>query len=219
VSPTWFDENNLTGSTQPARVRELTVAPNYFALLRMQPQLGRTFDPQYNSPGFVPEVVISDGLWKRVFGSDPHIMDKSVRMATELYRIVGVMPPGFDATGRSAEERNIEIWPATSFYGPSLSDHPPRNRRNLPTAIARLRPGLTIAAAQKRIDTLVSSLQKQFPADYPQQITWRVRLVPLKDKVVGSVRQSLILLFGGVGLVLLISCVNIANLLLARASV
>ncbi|HXO93055.1 MAG TPA: ABC transporter permease [Candidatus Acidoferrum sp.] len=219
ISPTWFDENNLTGSAQPTRVRELTVAPNYFALLRVQPQLGRTFDPQYNSPGFVPEVVISDGLWKRVFGRDPHILDKSVRMDTDLYRIVGVMPPGFDAPGRTAEERNIEIWPATSFYGPPLSDHPPRNRRNLPTAIARLKPGLTIAAAQKRVDTLVSSLQKQFSADYPEPIRWRVRLVPLKDKIVGNVRQSLILLFGAVGLVLLISCVNIANLLLARASV
>ena len=219
VSPTWFDENNLTGSTQPARVRELTVAPNYFALLQVQPQLGRTFDPQYNSPGFIPEVVISDGLWKRVFGGDPHILDKSVRMDTDLYRIVGVMPPGFDAPGRTAEERSIEVWPATSFYGPPLSDHPPRNRRNLPTAIARLKPGFTIAAAQKQIDTVVSSLQKQFPADYPAQIAWRVRLVPLKDKIVGNVRQSLILLFGAVGLVLLISCVNIANLLLARASV
>src|SRR4029077_4390307 len=219
VSPTWFDENNLTGSAQPARVRELTVAPNYFELLGVKPQLGRTFDPQYNSPGFLPEVVISDGLWKRGFGSDPHILDKNVRMDTDLYRIVGVMPADFDAPGRTAEERNIEIWPATSFYGPPLSDHPPRNRRNLPTAIARLKPGLTIAAAQKRIDTLVSSLQKQFPADYPQQITWRVRLVPLKDKVVGSVRQSLILLFGAVGLVLLISCGHIAELLLSRASV
>jgi putative ABC transport system permease protein len=219
VSPTWFDENNLTGSAQPARVRELTVAPNYFELLGVKPQLGRTFDPQYNSPGFVPEVVISDGLWKRVFGSDPHILDKSVRMDTDLYRIVGVMPPGFDAPGRTAEERNIEIWPATSFYGPPLSDHPPRNRRNLPTAIARLKPGLTIAAAQQRMNALVESLQKQFLADYPEQITWRVRLVPLKDKIVGNVRQSLILLFGAVGLVLLISCVNIANLLLARASV
>src|ERR1700757_5208729 len=219
VSPTWFDENNLTGSAQPTRVRELTVAPNYFALLQVQPQLGRTFDPLYNSPGFVPEVVISDGLWKRVFGADPHILDKSVRMDTDLYRIIGVMPPGFDAPGRTAEERNIEIWPATSFYGPPLSDHPPRNRRNLPTAIARLKPGLTIAAAQKRGDTLVSSLQKQFSADYPEPIRWRVRLVLLKDKIVGNVRQSLILLFGAVGLVLLISCVNIANLLLARASV
>jgi predicted permease len=218
VSPTWFDENNLTGSTQPTRVRELTVAPNYFALLRVEPQLGRTFDPQYNSPGFVPEVVISDGLWKRVFGGDPHILDKSVRMDTDLYRIVGVMPPGFDAPGRTAEERNIEVWPATRFYGPPLPDHPPRNRRNLPTAIARLKPGLTIAAAQKRIDALVDSLQRQFPADYPQQNAWRIRLVPLKDKIVGNVRQSLVMLFGAVGLVLLISCVNIANLLLARAS-
>ena len=219
VSPTWFDENNLTGSAQPTRVRELTVAPNYFALLQMQPQLGRTFDPQYNSPRFVPEVVISDGLWKRVFGGDPHILDKSVRMDTDLYRIIGVMPPAFDAPGRTAEERNIEIWPATSFYGAPLSDNPPRNRRNLPTAIARLKPGLTIAAAQKRVDALVSSLQKQFSADYAEQIGWRIRLVPLKDKIVGNVRQSLILLFGAVGLVLLISCVNVANLLLARASV
>jgi len=218
VSPTWFDENNLTGSAQPNRVRELTVAPNYFALLRVQPQLGRTFDPQYNSPGFVPEVVISDGLWKRVFGGDPNILDKSVRMDTDLYRIVGVMPPGFDAPGRTAEERNIEVWPATCFYGPPLSDHPPRTRRNLPTAIARLKPGLTIAAAQKRIDALVDSLQRQFSADYPQQNAWRIRLVPLKDKIVGNVRQSVFLLFGAVGLVLLISCVNIANLLLARAS-
>jgi putative ABC transport system permease protein len=77
---------------------------------------------------------------------------------------------------------------------------------------------LTIAAAQKRIDALVDSLQRQFSADYPQQNAWRIRLVPLKDKIVGNVRQSVFLLFSAVGLVLLISCVNIANLLLARAS-
>src|SRR6195256_5365061 len=167
ISPTWFDENNLTGSSQPERVRLLIVAPNYFALLGMQPQLGRGFDPQDHSPGLIPEVVISDGLWKRAFGSDPNILSKSVRMDTDLYRIVGVRPGGFDAPGRTAEERNIEIWAATSFYGAPLSDHPPRNRRNLPTAIARLKPGLTIAAAQSRVGALVASLQKQFTADYP----------------------------------------------------
>jgi len=79
VSPTWFDENNLTGSSQPARVRLLIVAPNYFALLRVQPRLGRGFNPQNHSPGIIPEVVISDGLWKRAFGSDPNILSKSVR--------------------------------------------------------------------------------------------------------------------------------------------
>src|SRR5438477_7744094 len=102
VSPTWFDENNLTGSSQPARVRLLIVAPNYFALLGVQPQMGRGFDPRDHSPGIIPEIVISDGLWKRVFGSDPNILSKSVRMDTDLYRIVGVLPPGFDAAGRTA---------------------------------------------------------------------------------------------------------------------
>ncbi|MFL6552629.1 MAG: ABC transporter permease [Chthoniobacterales bacterium] len=218
VSPTWFDENNLTGSEQPARVRLLIVAPNYFELLRVKPQLGRGFNPRDHSPGFVGEIVISDSLWKRAFSADPHILDRSVRMDTDLYRIVGIMPSGFDAPGRTAEERNIEIWAATSFYGAPMADHPRRSGRNLPTAIARLKHGLTIAAAQKRIDALADSLQKQFSADYPEQNAWRIQLVPLKDKIVGNVRQSVVLLFAGVGLVLLISCVNIANLLLARAS-
>ncbi len=218
VSPTWFDENNLTGSSQPARVRLLIVAPNYFALLGVKPQSGRAFNPGDHSPGLIPEALISDGLWKRAFGSDPHILDQSMRLDTDLYRIVGVMPPGFDAPGRTAEERNIEVWAATSFYGPPMSDHPPRNARNLPTAIARLKPGLTIATAQTRVDALVNSLQKQFPGDYPLQSAWTVRLLPLKQRVVGNVRGSLFLLLGAVGLVLLIGCVNIANLQLARAS-
>jgi predicted permease len=218
VSPTWFDENNLTGSSQPARVRLLIVAPNYFALLGVKPQLGRPFNPEDHSPGLLLEALISDGLWKRSFGGDPHILDRSIRLDTDLYRIVGVMPPGFDAPGRTTEERNIEVWIATSFYGPPMSDHPPRSGRDLPTAVARLKPGLTMAAAQSRLDALVAALQKEFPQDYPKQNAWTVRLLPLKERVVGNVRQSLILLLGAVGLVLLIGCVNVANLLLARAS-
>jgi len=218
VSPTWFDENNLTGSSQPARIRLLIVAPNYFALLGVKPQLGRSFNPEDHTPGLLQEVLISNGLWNRAFGGDPHILDKSVRLDTDLYQVVGVMPAGFDAPGRTGEERNIEVWAATSFYGGPMSDHPRRSGRNLPTAIARLKPGLTIAAAQSRLDALVASLQTQYPVDYPLQSVWRVRLVPLKERVVGNVRQSLILLFGAVGLVLLIGCVNVANLLLARAS-
>src|SRR5256714_6644094 len=216
VSPTWFDENNLTGSSQPARVRLLIVAPNYFALLGVQPQMGRAFNPEDHSPGIIPEVVISDGLWKRGFGSDPNILGKNVRMDTDLYQIVGVMPAEFDAPGRTAEERNIEIFAAASFYGAPMPDHPLRNRRNLPTAIARLKPGLTIASAQNRLDALVEFIRKQYPGDYPNG--WRIQLVPLKERIVGNVRQSLVLLFGAVGLVLLIACGNVANLLLARSS-
>jgi predicted permease len=216
VSPTWYDENNLTGSAHPTRVRLTIVAPNYFALLRAQPQLGRTFDPQYHSPGFIPEVVISDELWKRSFGGDPNILDKNIRMDTDLYRIVGVMPQGFDAPGRTVGQRNIEVWAATSFYGPPLPDQPARNRRNLPTAIARLKPGLTIAAAQSELDGVVAAVQNQFTGDYPNG--WRIRLQLLKETMVDNVRQPLLLLLAAVAVVLLIGCVNVANLLLARAS-
>jgi predicted permease len=218
VSPTWFDENNLTGSSQPARVRITIVAPNYFALLGVKPQLGRIFNPDDYSPGFTEEVVISDRLWKGAFGSDPNILNKSVRLDTDLYRVVGVMPPGFDAPGRMAEERNVEVWAATSFYGTPMPYSPPRSRRYLPTAVARLKPGMTIAQAQRRLDVLVKSLQRQFPEDYPLQSAWTLRLIPLKEKLVGDFRHSLIFLLAAGGLVLLIACVNIANLLLARAS-
>jgi putative ABC transport system permease protein len=218
VSPAWYDDNNLIGSSKPTRVSLLIVAPDYFAVLGVKPQLGRGFDPENHNPGFTEEVVISDDLWRRDFGSDPHILEKSVRMDTDLYRIIGVMPPGFQAPARTARDRKIEVWAATSFYGPPLLEHPLRNRRNLPTAIARLKAGLTIEAAQSQLDALVASLQKQFPEDYPQQARWKIRLLPLKEIVVGNVRQSLVLLLGAVGVVLLIGCANIANLMMARAS-
>ena len=218
TSPAWYDDNNLTGLSQPTRVRLTIVAPDYFAILKVKPQLGRGFDPENHNPGFTEEVVISDELWRNNFGNDPHILERSIRMDTDLYRIIGVMPPGFQPPGRTARDRNIEVWAATSFYGPPLLEHPLRNRRNLPTAIARLKAGLTIEAAQSRVDALVASLQKQFPEDYPEQARWKIRLVPLKEIVVGNVRQSLVLLLGAVGLVLVIGCANIANLMLARAS-
>ncbi len=219
VSPAWYDDNNLTGAAEPARVSLLIEAPNYFDLLGVKPELGRTFPGTDHSPGFIGEVVISDGLWKRMFGSDPDILGKNIRMDTDLYRIVGVMPASFHDPGTSFRERNIEVWAATSFYGAPLSDQPARSGRNLPTAIARLKSGLTIAGAQSKVDALVTSLRKKYSSDYPAQMGWRIRLVPLKESVIGNVRQTLIMLVVAVGLVLLIACVNVANLLLARGSV
>lgn len=216
VSPIAGGDVNLTGSSQPARIRFFNIAPNYFALLGVKPQLGRAFNPEDHTPGFTLEVLISDGLWKRMFASDPHILGKSVRLDNDLYRIIGVMPPGFHDPGRTADERSAELWAASGFAGPPAP--PPARNSRLTNAIARIKPGLTVAQAQSRVDALVTALQKEFPVDYPPKNRWSVRLIPLKETVVGNVRQSLILLLGAVGLVLLIGCVNIANLLLARAS-
>ena len=208
---------NLTGSSQPARIVFDAVTPNYLALLGVKPELGRWFDPNDQTPGFTLEVLISDGLWKRAFGHDPHILGRSLRLDNDLYRIIGVMPADFHDPRRTAELPHIELWAAAGFAGPPAPP-PQRHSRVLLEAIGRLKPGLTIAAAQSRVDALVADLQRQFPDDYPPQSAWRVRLVPLKETVVGNVRQSLMLLLGAVGLVLLIGCANVANLLLARAS-
>jgi predicted permease len=208
---------NLTGAAQPLRLGFKAVTPNYFAVLGVNAQLGRTFDPGDATPGYNLEVVLSDGLWKREFGADPHIIGKALRLDDDEYHVVGVMPAGFRDQGSTSDEQNVDLWLGAGYAG--LPFPPPqRNLRLHRAVIARLKPGLSIAAAQGRLDALAESLKKQYPAEYPPQTQWTVRLIPLSQSVVSSVRQSLTLLFGAVGLVLLISCVNVANLLLARAS-
>ncbi|HEV7138958.1 MAG TPA: ABC transporter permease, partial [Steroidobacteraceae bacterium] len=217
VSLSFFGTNNLTGSAQPASIASKSVSPSYFAVLGVDAQLGRTFDPLDATPGFNLDVVISDGLWKRAFGADPHILGKSLRLDNDTFRVAGVMPASFRDQGQTSKERSTELWAAAGFYG-DPSPPPMRGTRFPFETIARLQPGLSPEAAQGRLDALVASLKKEYPADYPSQGAWTIQLTPLAETLVGNVRQSLILLFGAVGLVLLISCVNVANLLLARAS-
>jgi predicted permease len=217
VSLCFFGTDTLTGSGQPTRLAGKSVSPSYFAVLGVDAQLGRTFDPHDATPGFNNEVVISDGLWKRAFGADPHIVGKTLRIDNDPALVVGVMPAGFRDQGQTSEQVSTELWAATGFY-PDPSSPPLRGSRTPYETIARLQPGLSPEAAQGRLDALVALLKKQYPADYPSQGAWTIHLTPLAETLVGNARQSLILLFGAVGLVLLISCVNVANLLLARAS-
>jgi putative ABC transport system permease protein len=210
---------NLTGVGRPLRLSFKQVTPNYFSVLRVDAQLGRTFDPHDATLGYNLEVVISDGLWRRQFGADPHIIGKTLLLDNDAYQVVGVMPRGFRDQGSTSDEQNVELWLGAGFAGLPFPTPQRGTRLSSRVVIARLQTGLSIAAAQEHLNALVESLKREFPVDYPAQAAWTVRLIPLSETVVGSVRQSLIFLFGAVGLVLLISCVNVANLLLARASV
>src|SRR5580700_8964961 len=193
---------NLTGSTQPLRLSFKQVTPNYFSVLGVDAQLGRVFDPRDTTPGYNLEVVLSDGLWRREFAADPHVLGKAVRLDNDVYHVVGVMPRGFRDQGSTSDEQNVELWLGAGFAGVPFPPPLRSTRQQSRVVIARLQPGVSIAAAQGRLDVLVASLKKQYPSDYPAQTAWTVRLIPLSETVVGSVRQSLILLFGAVGLVL-----------------
>ena len=207
----------IGGGERTVRAESLVTSPDYFALLGAKPQLGRVYSSQDAAPGFLEPVVISDGFWRRNYGSDPNIVGRKMRLDNDMYTIVGVMPPGFRHPGRTLNT-DVEVWLATGFNGLPFPVPPVRSQRFIPAAIGRLKPNLTVAQAQAQLDAYISQLSRQYPTEYPTASTWAVRLVPVKEDLVGPRRTELFILFGAVGFVLLIACVNIANLLLARSS-
>src|SRR5215212_9709909 len=215
VAGVWPVDANLTGSDRPERVELLAVSPNYFSLLGAGARLGRVFGPQDKAEGFAEGVVISDGLWRRMFGADPNVLGRRIYADPDAYTVIGVMP-GFRHPAQTLRN-DVEMWATAGFTGTPFNN-PPRNVRMLPGAIARLKPGVNVGQAQSRVDSLVSSLREQFPNDYPAEAGWAVRLLPVHENLVGGARTLLLVLLGAVGLVLLIGCVNIANLMLARST-
>jgi putative ABC transport system permease protein len=205
------------GGERTVRAESLITSPDYFALLGAKPQLGRVYTRQDTVPGVLEPVVISDGFWRSNYGSDPNIIGRKMRLDSDMYTIAGVMPPGFRHPGRTLDT-DVEVWMATGFNGAPFPVPPQRSLRFIPAAIGRLKPGLTIARAQKQLDAYVAQLSHEYPADYPAAAKWALRLVAVKEDLVGPQRTELLILFGAVGFVLLIACVNIANLLLARSS-
>ncbi|MBV8856410.1 MAG: ABC transporter permease [Acidobacteria bacterium] len=216
VAGVWPVDANLTGSDRPERIELLAVNANYFSLLGASARLGRVFGPNDYADGFAEGVVISDGLWRRMFGADPHVLGRRIYADTDAYTIIGVMPPGFRHPGRTLRD-DVEMWANAGFVGTPFNN-PPRNVRMLPGAIARLKPGVNVGQAQSRVDSLVSRLRDEFPKEYPAEAGWAVRLLPARENLVGGARATLLVLLGAVGLVLLIGCVNIANLMLARST-
>ena len=217
ISAVWPIDSDIAGGDKPVRAETLATSPNYFTMLGAQAQLGRVFTPQDAVPGFIEAVVISDGFWKRNYGADPKIIGRTMRLDNDLYTIIGVMPAGFRHPGRTLQT-DVEVWCAAGYNAPPFPVPPLRAARMIPGAIGRLKPGLTVAAAQAQLDTFVAHLSQQYPNDYPPTIGWAPRLVAVKEDLVGPERTELFVLFGAVGFVLLIGCVNLANLLLARSS-
>jgi len=158
VSFCFFGTDTLTGSGQPTRIAGATVSPSYFAVLGVDAQLGRTFDPHDASPGSNGEVVISDGFWTRALGADPHILSKSIRIDNDLFHVVGVMPASFRDQGQTSEQVRTELWAADGFSD-AHAPPPMRGSRLVYETIARLQPGLSPEAAQGRLNALGASLK------------------------------------------------------------
>ena len=217
ISAIWPTDANLTGGEKPERIEVLVTSTNYFTMLAARPQVGRVYTAHDERPGFIEGAVLSDGYWRRAFGGDPNAIGKRIRMDGDLYTIIGVMPADFRHPGRSLEG-DVEVWTAAGFNAPPFLVPPQRSRRMVPGAIGRLRSGLSIAQAQARLNIFSAQLSRQYPTDYPAPAGWGLRLVSLQEDLVGRMRTELFVLFGAVGFVLLIACVNLANLLLARSA-
>ena len=215
-SVVWPTSTNLIGGKHPERLEALGVSPNYFSMLGASPQIGRLFGPQDFALGFAEAVVISDGLWRRSYAGDPNILGKHLRLDNDPYVIVGVLPAGFRHPGKTIAN-DVEVWVTTGFSADPFPK-PARNVRLLPGALGRLKPGISLGQAQARLAAMASELRTDFPNDYPPEAKWSIEIQPLQDALVGNVRPQLLVLMAAVVLVVLIASVNIANLLLARAS-
>src|SRR5215467_1090133 len=216
VTPIYEGSENVTGAGQPERLDGVNGSFSYFSMLGVSPQVGRLFGPQDFAPGFAAKAVISDGLWHRAYAADPNVIGRILWLDNDPLTIIGVLPPGFRHPGPTVSG-DVEVFCAGGFIGDPFPT-PMRGTRVLGNGIGRLKPGLTLAQAQARLTAMAAQLRHDFPGDYPPQAQWTIEIRPLQDTLVGNVRPMLLVLLGAVILIVFIVSLNIANLLLARAS-
>jgi len=207
ISAFQFDVFNLTGAGEPEQVWGGRVSANFFDLFGLKPIVGRTFRPDEEQPGHERVVIISHAIWARHFASDPNVVGHSVTINDNPYTLIGVLPADFNLLGLS---RQFEVWVP-------LALSPGDIRRDNPSLVifARLKPDVTIARANLDMDDISHRLSMQYPATNQGVGT---SVVSMKELMRRGFGNPLLLLLASVGLVLLIACANVANLLLARAA-
>jgi predicted permease len=208
---------NLTGSGEPERVGTIRVSASLLPMLGQRAALGRLFVPDEDLPDRTATAVLSYGTWARRFGSDPGVVGKKIMLNGLPYEIVGVMPRSFSLprevmpTLDGAEQAEILLPLPLPANAAKNRDHEDYN------ILGKLKPGVSVQQAQAEMDTITARLRHEFPEVYPPNGGLTFGIVPLLEQVVGNVRRTLYLLLGAVGFVLLIACVNLANLQLSRA--
>jgi predicted permease len=204
-------DGSITGVGQPENVRAQRVSANFFPILGVNPILGRTFPPEEDRRGATPTALISEGLWKRKFASDRNVIGQRLIVAGQSRTIIGVIPASFRL--HVFNFRTADVYEAIgedtdpSFY---LRD----SYRGM-DAIGLLKPGVTLAQARDDMKRVNAGLADAYP-NVDGNI--KANIISLKDNIVGDMRPALLVLLGAVGFVLLIACVNVANLLLARST-
>jgi putative ABC transport system permease protein len=201
--PTGF---NLTGDGEAERLEASLATSGLFPLLGVRPVAGRTFTPEEDKPGSAPVVLISHRLWQSHFGRDPSVVGRRLTLDGRGFTLVGVLPAEFRLAPTT------DLWMPVSEYGDDLASHLHHDF----TVFARLKPGLGISQAQAELTTLNRQEEQAFPDTHKN---WGVLVTPMEDPSAVKMRLALLVLFGAVGLVLLVACANIVNLLLARNAV
>lgn len=202
---------NLTGGERPARVSVTHVTAGFFRKLGVQPVLGRVFTANEGKVGQNQVALISEGLWRTRFGTDRHALGKTIHLDGAPYTVVGVMP-------ERVPYPDSDVWTPIALNGNAFSPHSPT--WTILTVVGRLKRGVDDARAQADLSVITHRMDREYPPPMARARThWRVKVIPLRELLVRNVRPLLLILLGAVGLVLLIACANVANLLLARAAV
>lgn len=197
---------NLSGGNAPERVNGAEATPGLFNVLRVKPIIGRTFLPEEREVTQSKVVLFSEGLWRRRFGADPSLVGRMVQLDRESFTVIGILPDSFKFPEK------VDVWLPFSF---TAEDWKTDRQHYYVLAVGRLKRGVTLAQAKSDLETIMQRLAPTF-SEFRKK--WGITLVPMHEQIVGKIGTTLWILFGAVGLVLLIACVNVANLLLTRTA-